>query len=465
MILERLREIPLFAELDDAHLVKVCEQTSERRLAPGERLFSEGDAGDAAYIITGGEVEIWKTVENRRVRLAVRGAGHVIGEMSLIEATPRTATVDALTDAELIAIPKAALDLLLDNSPAAARSVFSVLVDRWKSTEAHLRQSQRMAQLGTLSAGLAHELNNPAASVRRGTAHLREMLAGQREGYARVFAAGLDPGERAALDRLVAAAEASAVDPPALDPVALADREDGLGTRLQELGVEAAWTLAPDLAGPFASAADVDAVFSAFGPARAPDVLALVASSHALAAGLHEVEEGASRMSSIVSALKSYSYLDRGVRQSVDVRRGLEDTLLILRPKLAGVTVRREIPADLPLIGGHGGELNQVWTNLIDNAADAVAGRPDPTVVVRAAAADGSLVVEVADNGGGIPAGVVERIFDPFFTTKPPGQGTGLGLDISRSIIVNGHGGDLTVESEPGRTVFRVTLPVVPEET
>lgn len=465
MIVERLREIPLFAELDDAHLVTVCEQASERHLAAGERLFSEGDAGDAAYLITAGEVEIWKTVENRRVRLAVRGAGHVIGEMSLIEATPRTATVDALTDAELIAIPKMALDLLLDNSPAAARSLFTVIVDRWKSTEAHLRQSQRMAQLGTLSAGLAHELNNPAASVRRGAANLRDMLAGHRESYARVLGSGLDERERAALERLVAAAEESALNPPTLDPVALADREDALGNRLHELGVEAAWTLAPDLAGSFASADDVDAVFSTFGPGRAKDILELVASSHALAAGLHEVEESASRMSAIVSALKSYSYLDRGARQTVDVRRGIEDTLLILRPKLAGVTVRRELPADLPSVEGHGGELNQVWTNLIDNAADAVAGRPDPTIVVRASAVDGSLVVEVADNGGGIPAGVIERIFDPFFTTKPPGQGTGLGLDISRSIIVNGHGGDMTVESEPGRTVFRVTLPTSPRET
>lgn len=463
MIFDRLREVPLFGELDDAHLRTVCEGASERRLAAGDRLFDEGDAGDSAYLITAGQVEIWKMVENRRVRLALRGEGHVIGEMSLLEETPRTATVDALTDVELIAIPKNILDVLLDNSPAAARSIFGVLLDRWKSTEVHLRQSQRMAQLGTLTAGLAHELNNPAAAVRRGAASLRDAARRHTESYARVALLGLDPSQTLELDHLIAQTEGAVVNPPPLDPISRADREEELAARMVEHGVNSAWNVAPELVDHLTSADEIDTIVATFGPRTAPAVLELVAASHALAAVLREVEEGASRLSGIVGALKSYSYLDRGPVQQVNLRVGIEDTLLILGGKLSGVTVRREFAPDLPTVDGHGSELNQVWTNLLDNAVDAVARTPNPTIVIRAFVENDDAVVEVLDNGPGIPPDVRGRVFDPFFTTKPPGKGTGLGLDISRSIVVEGHRGEMTVDSEPGRTVFRVALPLAIE--
>ncbi len=459
---DALRHVPLFEDLLEDDLARLAAGAQEERAGPGEVVFREGDTGDRAFVIVDGEIEVVKASGDREVLLAVRGPGDVIGEMALLDAAPRMASVRARTDVRFVTIPKDVLDDLLGSSATASRSLFRVLLARWRETEAKLRQSERMAQIGTLTAGLAHEMNNPAAAVSRGAGQLGPAVDGLAAAIGDLRARGIDPATDDLLSALFAAAHGT---PEPLGALERSDREAALDTVLTELGVGEAWRLAPVLV---AAGIEPDPLRSATADLTDGDAGAVVEALGAaaeVAALVREVDEGAARLSAIVAALKSYSYLDRDAVLEIDVRGGLDDTLLILKQKLDGIDVTRDYPDDPVTIQAHAGELNQVWTNLIDNAADALAeaGTPAPSIVVRVREEDGGAVVEVEDNGPGIPAEIRDRVFDAFFTTKPPGSGTGLGLDISYGIVVHRHRGEITVESEPGRTVFRVTLPGDPD--
>jgi signal transduction histidine kinase len=453
-----LRAVPLFAELSDEDLERLAARSDLVALNAGEQLFAEGDPGHRAFVITEGALEIIKRTGEREVLLAVREPGEVIGEMALLQDSPRTATVRARTDAVLVSIPKSEIDVLLDTSVEAVRALFRVLLDRWLSTQALLRQSERMAQLGTLTAGLAHELNNPAAAVARAAGQLRTCVEELVEAE-RALAAAAGP-EMSAIEA-VRSELRTAAPLGNLDALARGDLEQAMEDRLAEAGVPDGWRLAPALVE--AGLADqVDGILEAAGQ-HASELLEAIHAEHNVASLLHEVEEGTRRLSSIVGALKSYSYLDQAPVQQVDLKAGIEDTLLILKAKLAGIEVRLQFDPDLPHIEGYGSELNQVWTNLLDNAADAIheTEGSDGLIVVRGLVDDDVVVIEVEDNGAGIPPEALNRVFDSFFTTKPPGSGTGLGLNISYAIVVHRHRGEMSVESEPGRTVFRVELPRV----
>ena len=456
---EALRAVPLFADLTDADFDALADGSTLVTLGPGELLFAEGDEGDHAYVITGGEVEIFKTSNRKEVLLAVRGPGNVIGEMALLDAAPRTASVRAKDDVTMLTIGKDALDHLLDTSTTASRSMFELFLSRWRQNEALLRQSERMAQLGTLTAGMAHELNNPAAAVRRGAGQLRGALAEFADKIAALPAVGVDP---ASDDRVGSLLEGNVGEGEPLDALARSDLEEELEDRLDDLGVPEAWKLVPDLVEVGMSVEEVDRIYADFGEDATGPVLAAAAAAAQAFGLLREVEEGASRLSDIVGALKSYSYLDQAPVQDVRVTKGIDDTLLILKSKLKGIQIERDYADDLPAIEAFGSELNQVWTNLLDNAADALneSETAAPRIAIRAAAAGDSIVVEIEDNGPGIPEEIQHRVFDTFFTTKPPGKGTGLGLDISYSIVTDKHAGDIKLTSEPGKTVFRVELPV-----
>ena len=449
---ESLRAVPLFETLAQEDLERLASGVEQKQLPAGSLLFEEGDEGDHAYVITEGEIDIVKITDDREVLIARRGPGDVIGEMALLDVAPRMATARASEDSSLLVIPKHDLDDLLAGSAAAARALFEGLLARWRETQGRVRQSERMAQLGTLTAGLAHELNNPAAAVKRSAGRLRDAIVKLRDALSvtsTVAAAHPDLE-----DRLQMATGTTR----RLGALERADLESGIERILTALDVPKAWELAEGIASSGMTLEAVESLVSDYGT-DAPVVLeALVAS--ALVTGLvAEIEEGASRMSTIVAALKSYSYLDQAPLQDVDIRKGIEDTLVILEHKLKGIDVQLDLE-DLPVITAHGSELNQVWTNLLDNAADALSGRPDARIAVRGRRSDGDVMIDVEDNGDGIPAEVLPRIFDAFFTTKPPGSGTGLGLDISYSIVVHRHRGELTVSSQPGRTVFTVTLPI-----
>ena len=449
-MVERLRSVPLFSELPADDLARISRSVSEVTLTAGEPLFAEGDAGHHGYVIVEGELEVLKATDRRETLLAVRGPGEVIGEMALLQEAPRMASVRARSDAVLLCIPKAALDETIESSPSMARAMLSTLLARWEETNKRLRHTDRMAQLGTLTAGVAHELNNPAAAVKRASDQLADALA---EYERAVSASSIDVQ---AVQEISAGAGG---DASARDPLGRSDREETFERWLDEHGVADGWRLAPALIDAGYELADLERLHatSSGEPAAAVELAVAGATVEALVAA---IARGAERLSSIVGALKSYSYLDQGAVQDVDIVQGIENTLLLLSHKLGGVEVVRALADDLPLITGSGAELNQVWTNLLDNAADAVSGADDPAIILRAARDGDDVVVEIEDNGPGIPPELLNKVFDPFFTTKPPGQGTGLGLQITQGIVVLDHRGSVDVESRPGRTVFRIRLPI-----
>jgi signal transduction histidine kinase len=452
-----LKNVTLFNDLGDEDLRRICSRTTERRLEPGEVLFNQGDTGDRAYVIRDGELEVLKISGGREVLLAVRRSGDVVGELSLLEEAPRMASARARGPVTLITIERKAFEELLETSTTATRALLHTVMERLRSTEARVRQGERMAQIGQMTAGLAHELNNPAAAAARAAERLRDAESSLLMAARRFERAAPSLAERDALDAMLDEVSKRAHGPGDLDPLTRSDREAGAEATLEELGHPSPWDAAPALVAAGFDSARIRDVSSAFDAARLPDVLELVARAHASSALLAEIHESTRRMAGLVNALKRHVQLDQAPVQLVDVTEGLDDTLVILKSKLMDVRVLREYSESLPRIQGFGGELNQVWTNLIDNAIHAM-GRKG-TLTLRTFHDDNVVGVEVEDDGPGIPEAIRDRIFEPFFTTKGPGGGMGLGLDMSWNIVVNRHGGSIGVESRPGRTVFRVTLP------
>jgi signal transduction histidine kinase len=453
-----LRKVQLFAELPEEDLIRLCEVVEEVHLPAGEELFAEGSPGDMAYVIEDGQVEILKSSDGRKVQLAVRQPGEVIGEMALLESMPRNATGRALTDSVLLAISRQQLDGLLDSSPLSARIMLHTVTQRLRSTELLLRQSEKMAQLGTLTAGVAHELNNPAAAARRGAEQLRSAFAAQQQAQVGLNGLTLSASQQAILSDLDRQAGLRAAQPVGLDSLQRSDQESALEGWLEDHSVENGWELAPQLASLGYNPAELDHLASVFPGDALAVVLGWLGITFTIYNLLEEIGQGATRISEIVKALKSYAYLDQAPVQSIDVHEGLDNTLVMLRSKLkAGVNVHRDYSPDLPRIQAYGSELNQVWTNIIDNAVDAMDGKGE--ITIRTRQEKDCVVVEIEDNGPGIPESVQSKIFDPFFTTKPVGKGTGLGLNISYNIIKKHHG-EIRVDSHPGMTRFIVTLPL-----
>jgi signal transduction histidine kinase len=337
--------------------------------------------------------------------------------------------------------------------------VFGADVTAQKTAERALRQSERMATLGTLAAGVAHELNNPAAAAARAADQLGTTFAALQEARRRLDDAALSPEGWRRLGTLEERARHQADGPPGLSTLERSDREADLEEWLDDHGVEDAWDLAPGLVALGLDGPELDELAQVLDPDLLGTGLRWATAAHGVHRLAREIGHGTGRISEIVQAMKSYSYLGQAPVQAVDVHEGLESTLVILRNKLKqGIEVRREYGAGLPPVAAYGSELNQVWTNIIDNAADAMGGHG--TITIRTSRDADRVVVEIVDDGPGIPEEIQHQVFDPFFTTKEPGKGTGLGLSTSYSIVTEKHGGTMTVTSRPGATAFVVRLPI-----
>ncbi len=458
-MLDELRKIPLFADLSEEDLERLNQMAETVSVPAGELVLREGDQGDSLFVVLDGQLEVTKRQGSQDVLLALYKPGQFFGEMALLEQAPRSASVRTLQESRLLVISQGAFQTLLSCSPSAPLKILHTVTSRLRSTESALIQNEKMAALGTLAAGLAHELNNPAAAVRRSAAQLRDALAERDRLAARLHSLATDQHQKESLGALQEDLTERKIIAPLGDPLTLCELEDELQEWLEDHGLGEAWELAPVLVASGWDRDELGRVAERFSSRQLPVVVRWLGASSSVYGLLEEVGQSAEAMSEIVKAVKTYSYLDQAPIQEVDVVEGLENTLVLLRPKItAGVSISRDYADDVPRIEAYGSELNQVWTNLIDNAIDAIAGQGELTL--RAFPAENAVTVDVIDDGPGIPQEIQPRIFEPFFTTKAPGVGTGLGLHIAYNIVVHKHRGQIQVASKPGETRLRVVLPI-----
>jgi signal transduction histidine kinase len=337
------------------------------------------------------------------------------------------------------------------------------LEEAYLQQEITLRQSERLATLGRLSAGVAHELNNPAAAAQRAVEQLQDTIMTPEQSELELACLDLSAAELAALEPHAEQAAERAKHPVFLNPIVRSDRESAMEDYLSKAGVDDAWQLSSALVSLGYEPQDLDGLASSMRSEKFAAAVAALARRHTTQSLLLEAGQGTERIVKIVKALKSYSYLDQGPKQTIDIHEGLDNTLVMLQSRLKpGIEVRCSYAADLPRIEAFGSELNQVWTNIIDNAVDAMNGSGRIALTTRRSGS--RIVVEIADSGPGIPPEILHAVFDPFVTTKAPGSGTGLGLNISHGIVQK-HRGEIAVTSKPGETRFTVQLPIDPGPT
>ncbi len=455
MNLQDLRKSPLFEGLSDQELQQLVDNAQHVSLRAGEILMKQGEIGESAYVVIKGGFEVQKQSGPSVIKIDVRRPGEIIGEMALLSNAPRSATVVAVCDSETLCISHEAFENLLSTNPSATMAVLHWVMSRLSQNESLLHQQEKMAALGTMSAGLAHELNNPAAAAQRSASLLRgapaKWLGFTHQLEALAFKEDLSDW----LNDFMQEATHRFENPLKLEALEKIDLVDQLQAWLEANGIESAWELAPAMANFGWSPHSLEElkIKPLFNIA-----IQWLGMGSTIVTQLYEIQNTTERISQIVRAMKSYTYLDQAPLLEVDVHEGLETTLVIMQHKLKqGVAIKRDYSPDLPRIEAYASELNQVWTNIIDNAIDAMNGKGQ--ITIRTFEESDQVFVEIIDNGPGIPKEIQARIYEPFFTTKPPGQGTGLGLHVTHDIVVNRHHGLLLVESKPGETKFQVILP------
>jgi signal transduction histidine kinase len=426
----------------------------ESRLQAGDLLFDERSVVDSFYVVLEGEVEISRLDGHEEIPVQTHGPGEFTGGLAVLTGRTSIHRGRAGAPSRVLEIDSETFRRIPVEVPDVADIFISGLARRMRYTQRAYRQREKLAALGKLSAGLAHELNNPAAAARRASEELGEAIL-EAQLTSLTHDERFSAGEREALVTLQR--ETAAGNAALLDPLSLGDAEDVLADWLGDRGCEVPWDLAPALAEAGVDTDRLETMAEAFSDRSLACGLEWLAGTLDLVGLAGEIETSAGRISELVGAMKEYTYMDRAVVGEVDVISGLQNTITILGPRLKDVSLLREYEKNLPGIPGRGGELNQVWTNLIDNAIDAVDERG--SIIIRAYVEGARVVVEVVDDGRGIPHEAQVHVFEPFYTTKDIGAGTGLGLDIVRR-IVTGHGGEVFVQSEPGETCFTVRLPL-----
>jgi signal transduction histidine kinase len=462
MRVDELRPLTIFEGLTADQLTELIEAGAEVRIEPGIDLFREGEHADFWWVLVDGAVDLVRHVGREdtvvaRMDVPGRWAG---GFRAWDEDGVYLATGRGAAGGRVLRVPAEVLRERAYTWFPFGAHLIAGLYRTARSIESTARQRESLVTLGTLAAGLAHEINNPASAATRAVDALEAACQALLSSVGWLARDDISSAQFAALEALRHEIEPRVADE---DPLSRADREQALSSWLTRQGIVREWTIAPTLA-----AAGVDLAWCARAATVLPrsaiqPSLEWVASTFSVATLLSEVKESTRRISDLVAAVRSYSQIDRASMQRINMKEGLESTLVMLAHKLRdGITVVREYSADVPLIEAYAAELNQVWTNLIDNAVDAMDGNGTLRVATRV---EGDYVaVEIGDTGPGIPPQVAARAFEAFYTTKDVGKGTGLGLDIARRIVVERHGGRITIDSHPGETVLRVRIPIRPDE-
>jgi signal transduction histidine kinase len=464
---DELRTLFLFEKLTDEQLQWLCERGHVELFQPGP-VYAEGDPATCFYVLLEGTVVMSRRVGADDVevgRTSQRGSYAGAWQAYMGDRVPQVynSSMRVTEPSRFFVIDASAFaELMNEWFPMAVHLLEGAFFGN-KDWAQQIGQRERLLALGSLSAGLTHELNNPAAAAVRATAALRERVAGMRHKLGMIAAGKWD---RTSLETLIRLQEEAADRVPkaaVLSPLEASDREDAITDWLDDHGCRDGWDLAPTFVAAGLDVAWLDHVEATVDPGTLESALRWLNYTVDTELLMNEIEDSTTRISTLVGAAKQYSQLDRAPYQVIDVHELLDSTLLMLSGKIPpGITVVKEYSPGLPRISAYAGELNQVWTNLIDNAVSAMG--TSGTLTVRTGLDREFVFVEFGDTGPGVPPEIRERIFEPFFTTKPVGEGTGLGLDISWRIVVNKHHGDIVLESVPGDTRFRVRLPVTPQE-
>jgi signal transduction histidine kinase len=444
-----------FAGLPEDQIAWFLSQSREVSLKPGEVYAKQGDPPDAMFVLLEGEFE-WRGESGGETIVIEGKVGDVTGALPFSRMKQFTVTGRACTSGRILQFPAALFPDLIQKMPELAKRLVGVMADRIRELTRLEQQRDRLAGLGKLSAGLAHELNNPASAAKRAAAHLRETVKRIKDASHDLGRRDLTPTQKAEIEKLESSITHREGPPP--DALTISDLEDQIDSLLRSHGQNDLWQLAAELAQKGVQPAALESLFENLDAGTARAALVRIAASVEVASLLDEIESSTSRISDLVRAIKEYTFMDQAPVQNVDIVKSVETTLTILNHKLKrGVTVHRDYQPVPLLVDSFGSELNQVWTNLIDNAIDAMNGQGE--LRVRTYRDDGCVVIEIGDNGSGISAEVRAHIFEPFFTTKGVGEGTGLGLDTVQRIVKK-HRGNIQVHSKPGDTRFQVWLPL-----
>jgi signal transduction histidine kinase len=464
---EQIRQLFLFESLSDEQLRWMSERGRVEHRASGEMVYTEGEPATCFFVLIEGTIVLTRRVEGDEVEISrTNQKGVYGGAMQAYLETSEQQTymnsMQAITEAQFFVMSSDNLATMVRTWFPMAMHLLEGLFVGMRNSQVIVGQRERLLGLGRLTAGLTHELNNPAAAAVRATSSLRERVGMMRHKLSALADGRLNGDKLVQLASLQEDAVERLAKAPKLSPMEASDAEDTLTDWMDDHNLHAGWEIAPTLVASGVTTEWLDGAAESIPAEYLDGGLRWVAYTLETELLMNEIEDATHRISALVGAAKQYSQLDRAAHQEINVRDGLDSTLVMLGGKLhgKGITVVKDYAADLPDIPAYPAELNQVWTNLIDNAIQAMAGQGTLTLRTSLDEDQQCVLVQVCDTGPGVPRENIKRIFEPFFTTKPVGEGTGLGLDISYRIVVQRHRGDLRVVSEPGNTCFQVRLPI-----